>query len=234
LQKLLEQDKRNQEAYIKAGEIFEDRQHAYERMVKAVEKLQNGVQSLADLLNMKVPEAPTALGISKTSLQIVDSGPAFGKDGEDHLAGGIWDDDEERKFYEDILDLAHEVPPSILGLKQNGEVEQVEPEILSPPTKTLSIHELDEDVAMDAENGTKEDMDDDAGEKPPVVEDDGDPLQSGPAARLAAIFAALPEANNRTIIDKLAADFAYLNSKPARKRCYKVIIYNLLDNVKIG
>lgn len=221
--KLLEQDKRNQEAYIKAGEIFEDRQHAYERMVKAVEKLQNGVQSLADLLNMKVPEAPTALGISKTSLQIVDSGPAFGKDGEDHLAGGIWDDDEERKFYEDILDLAHEVPPSILGLKQNGEVEQVEPEILSPPTKTLSIHELDEDVAMDAENGTKEDMDDDAGEKPPVVEDDADPLQSGPAARLAAIFAALPEANNRTIIDKLAADFAYLNSKPARKRCYKFL-----------
>jgi regulator of nonsense transcripts 2 len=197
-------------------------------MIKAVEKLQNGVQSLADLLNMKVPDAPTALGISKTSLQIVDSGPAFGKDGEDtHLAGGIWDDDEERKFYEDILDLAHEVPPNILGLKTNGEVEPDEPEVLSPPTKTLSVNEVYEDVPMDVENETKEDMDDDAEERPPVVEDDGDPLQSGPAARLAAIFAALPEANNRTIIDKLAADFAYLNSKPARKRCYKVFIYSL-------
>lgn len=192
-------------------------------MIKAVEKLQNGVQSLADLLNMKVPDAPTALGISKTSLQIVDSGPAFGKDGDElHLAGGIWDDDEERKFYEDIRDLAHEVPPSILGLKLNGEVEQVEPEALSPPTKTLSIHDGDDDVPMDTEENGKEETTDNTEEKAPVIEDDGDPLQSGPAARLAAIFAALPEANNRTIIDKLAADFAYLNSKPARKRCYKV------------
>ena len=230
LQKLLEQDKRNQEAYIKAGEIFEDRQHAYERMVKAVEKLQNGVQSLADLLNMKVPDAPTALGISKTSLQIVDSGPAFGKDGDDmHLAGGIWDDDEERKFYEDILDLAHEVPPSILGLKQNGEVEPVEPEVLSPPTKVLSLHDIDEDTPMDTDEDGKATLNDDSDDRPPVVEDDGDPLQSGPAARLAAIFAALPEANNRTIIDKLAADFAYLNSKPARKRCYKVSCVSASD-----
>lgn len=44
IQKLLEQDKKNYEAYIKAGEIFEDRQNAYERMTKAVEKLQAGVQ----------------------------------------------------------------------------------------------------------------------------------------------------------------------------------------------
>lgn len=44
IQKLLEQDKKNYEAYIKAGEIFEDRQNAYERMTKAVEKLHAGVQ----------------------------------------------------------------------------------------------------------------------------------------------------------------------------------------------
>lgn len=43
-QKLLEQDKKNYEAYIKAGEIFEDRQNAYEKMTKAVEKLHAGVQ----------------------------------------------------------------------------------------------------------------------------------------------------------------------------------------------
>jgi len=216
---LLEQDKKNQEAYIKAGEIFEDRQHAYERMIKAVEKLQGGVQSLADLLNLKVPNAPTALSISKTSLQIVDSGPAFGKDGDDmNTSGGIWDDDEERKFYEDILDLGLEVPPTLLGMKPNGEVDTaIIPEVLSPPTGTLSLHD-----GETAEGEEDEDAHDQPDDKPAEDEDDGDPLQSGPAARLAAIFASLPEANNRTVIDKLAVDFAHLNSKPARKRCYKV------------
>jgi regulator of nonsense transcripts 2 len=55
LQKLLEQDKKNYEAYIKAGEIFEDRQNAYERMTKAVEKLQTGVQRSVGLLGCGVP-----------------------------------------------------------------------------------------------------------------------------------------------------------------------------------
>jgi regulator of nonsense transcripts 2 len=188
-------------------------------MIKAVEKLQGGVQSLADLLNLKVPNAPTALSISKTSLQIVDSGPAFGKDGDDmNTSGGIWDDDEERKFYEDILDLGLEVPPTLLGIKSNGESDTaVAPEVLSPPTETLSLHDGDTAAGED-EEGTDEHPNTNLAKD----EEDGDPLQSGPAARLAAIFASLPEANNRTVIDKLAVDFAHLNSKPARKRCYKV------------
>jgi len=36
---LQEQDRRNHEAYIRSGEIFEDRQQAYEKMTKSYEKL---------------------------------------------------------------------------------------------------------------------------------------------------------------------------------------------------
>ena len=39
LQRLQEQDRRNHEAYIRSGEIFEDRQQAYEKMTKNYEKL---------------------------------------------------------------------------------------------------------------------------------------------------------------------------------------------------
>lgn len=39
LQRLQEQDRRNHEAYIRSGEIFEDRQQAYEKMTKGYEKL---------------------------------------------------------------------------------------------------------------------------------------------------------------------------------------------------
>lgn len=45
-QRLQEQDKRNHEAYIRSGEIFEDRQQAYEKMTKGYEKLLASCQSL--------------------------------------------------------------------------------------------------------------------------------------------------------------------------------------------
>jgi len=44
-QRLQEQDKRNHEAYIRSGEIFEDRQQAYEKMTKTYEKLLASCQS---------------------------------------------------------------------------------------------------------------------------------------------------------------------------------------------
>lgn len=37
--RLQDQDRRNHEAYIRSGEIFEDRQQAYEKMTKGYEKL---------------------------------------------------------------------------------------------------------------------------------------------------------------------------------------------------
>lgn len=45
LQRLQEQDRRNHEAYIRSGEIFEDRQQAYEKMTKTYEKLLASCQS---------------------------------------------------------------------------------------------------------------------------------------------------------------------------------------------
>lgn len=44
LQKLQEQDRRNHEAYIRSGEIFEDRQQAYEKMTKSYEKMLSSCQ----------------------------------------------------------------------------------------------------------------------------------------------------------------------------------------------
>ena len=46
-------------------------------------------------------------------------------------------------------------------------------------------------------------------------------LSSGPAAQLGALLARLPEMTNRTMIDSAAVEFAFLNSKAARKRLVK-------------
>jgi regulator of nonsense transcripts 2 len=127
------------------------------------------------------------------------------------------------------LDLADDVPPTFLGLKTNGEPEQPSAEdaaVQSPEGKPESLYSDVEESHQDDKGQTDTNGDKEEGLGLEGLKklnlDDGDPLQSGPAARLSAVFAALPEANNRTVIDKLAVDFAYLNSKAARKRCIKV------------
>ena len=44
----------------------------------------------------------------------------------------------------------------------------------------------------------------------------------GPSQLLTALLTRLPDATNRTLIDQAAVDFAFLNSKAARKRLIKV------------
>ncbi len=44
----------------------------------------------------------------------------------------------------------------------------------------------------------------------------------GPSQLLTALLARLPDATNRALIDQAAVDFAFLNSKAARKRLVKV------------
>jgi regulator of nonsense transcripts 2 len=219
-------------------------------MTRAVERLTAGVQVLADLLGLSPPVLPTAASLSKSGLQIVEGQSSFTVREDGMLAGGIWDDEEEMRFYEEILDLKQVVPASLLGLKEaqvtDGESKDVaeavdaearrkqdeedirrqleelasdkpEPKAeatdmaregssataASPVPRTVALAEVEDDPAAP----TGEDL---------PIEDDG--LQSGPAARLNALFAALPEAVNREIIDKLAVEFASLNSKAARKR----------------
>jgi regulator of nonsense transcripts 2 len=44
----------------------------------------------------------------------------------------------------------------------------------------------------------------------------------GPSQLLTALLARLPDGTNRTLIDQAAVEFAFLNSKAARKRLVKV------------
>jgi len=257
----LDQDKRNHEAYIKSGEIFEDRQHAYEKMTKVVEKLTTGVQGLADLLGLPSPVLPTAATLSKSGLQIVDSGSSFQVRDDGPVPGGIWDDEEEKRFYEELVDLKEHVPSGLLGIKATkpkleGEAAAGDGNVQEPETtkeennleaenlhKELEAMLLAEgegnaetepapvgDVAMSRTGSAEVDspikptieLEDDQPPVIPSINGEEETINSGPAARLSALFAALPEASNREMVDKLAIEFAFLNSKAARRRLVKV------------
>lgn len=49
----------------------------------------------------------------------------------------------------------------------------------------------------------------------------------GPSQMLTALLTRLPDATNRTLIDQAAVDFAFLNSKAARKRLVKVSSFSV-------
>ena len=249
---MLEQDKRNHEAYIKSGEIFEDRQQAYEKMTKAVERLTAGVQSLSELLGLPMPALPTAASLAKSGLQIVEGQSSFTVREDGAVPGGIWDDDEERRFYEEILDLKQVVPASLLGLKEEkgsadgesgGSAERTAEADAKRKQDEEDIRRQLEQMEHAPDAGSQavpmERAASDATAASPAVvsdplpeEDEGpaptdgaedDGMQSGPAARLNVLFAALPEAVNREMIDKLAVEFASLNSKAARRRLVRFI-----------
>jgi regulator of nonsense transcripts 2 len=50
------QNKRNAEAYVKSGEVFEDRQATHEKAIKAQEKLVSNAQVLAEALGAEMPD----------------------------------------------------------------------------------------------------------------------------------------------------------------------------------
>ncbi|KAH8924908.1 ARM repeat-containing protein [Atractiella rhizophila] len=194
-----ETDRRNHEAYIRSGQIFEDRAQNYETLAKSFEKLWAGVTSLSEVLGTSVPELPSLPSTTITST--ISFGGSTGGPTEGEGVGSIWADEEERKFYEDIVDLKGEVPGSVLVSTQ-------QPQTSNAPAKLTSVPEPIK--AEEAED------DDDA--PPTLKEDPEEALPPAPAAQLQAILARLPECTSRATIDKAAVDFAFLNSKPARKR----------------
>ncbi|KIJ40979.1 hypothetical protein M422DRAFT_209705 [Sphaerobolus stellatus SS14] len=239
--RLQEQDRRNHEAYIRSGEIFEDRQQAYEKMTKSYEKLLSGCQTLSELLYLPMPTLPTNTQKNESVL-LLSTGNTHHESEEVYPAGGKWEDEEERRFHEDLQDLKDFVPKSVLGLdasdkdkdgkekdddkekEKREEEEQAEIQRLEKEIEGLQLNGVDKPV-----NGHVEAAEEDDDVPTPTPSRSGTPTPPGtptlaapgPSQLLTALLTRLPDATNRTLIDQAAVDFAFLNSKAARKRLVK-------------
>ncbi|GAW05433.1 ARM repeat-containing protein [Lentinula edodes] len=233
--RLQEQDRRNHEAYIRSGEIFEDRQQAYEKMTKGYEKLLANCQQLSELLCLPLPDLPN--NARKTdSLQIgvsSSNNPGGEESDEIYTTGGKWEDDEERKFFEEVQDLKDFVPKSVLGLDDADKATDDDSEKAIEQEKEL--RKLDEELQrLGGEDGISEnthsmDEEDDVPTPTPGTPRVASPPASphltpqGPSQLLSALLTRLPDATNRTLIDQAAVEFVFLNSKAARKRLIKFL-----------
>ncbi|PWY98311.1 ARM repeat-containing protein [Testicularia cyperi] len=213
-QRLQEQDRKNHEAYIRSGEIFEDRQQNYERMTKSFEKARDFCKVLSDLLGLQMPELESASKSNVVGLGVnLDSKSAFERGDEEFATDrSPWEDEDSRKFYEDLLDLGDIIPPSILA-QTTGASQGSKDDAAASKLNAESAVSPDPSAAPTGKSKEPE--------SPSILaETDAtdEAMNAGPAAQLNTLFARLPDMTNRTMIDSAAVDFAFIASKPARKK----------------
>ena len=199
------QGRRNAEVYVKSGEVFEDRQANHDRRLKAQEKLIANTQVLCELLDSEMPDLKdkeSADSVTAAGIGLVKTGDYLRGHGD---GAGIWEDDEERRFYENLIDLKDRVPGILLE-----EVKKKKPDSDEQVGKRS-------DAASDAKS--KENQ-----EKSEVAEDQSTAIANKTVgAQVDAILARLPELQGKDAIDEAAIDFCFLNSKASRNRLIKAV-----------
>ncbi|KDN64697.1 putative MIF4G domain-containing protein [Colletotrichum sublineola] len=196
------QARRNAEAYVKSGEVFEDRQANFEKQLKAQERLVANAQAIADAIGADMPDLKDnddSLANTNGSIGLVKAG--------DYLRGlgdgaGIWEDEDERRFYENLVDLKGKVPGILLD---DGKKKK-------PDNEEQVGKKIDPADIPDAPKGP------DAGEDQSISI-----ANKTIGAQVDAVLARLPDLTNKDVIDQAAIDFCYLNSKASRNRLIKAL-----------
>ncbi|KAI0817530.1 MIF4G domain-containing protein [Xylaria sp. FL0064] len=197
---IVAQKGRNSEAYVKSGEVFEDRQANFEKQLKAQERLASNAQVIADVLNMEMPDLKEAGdGFSGTngSIGLVKTGEYLRGQSE---GAGIWEDEEERRFYENLVDLKGKVPGILLedGKKKKTDTDEAVGKRVDSAdnTDTTKATEVNEDQSMAIANKTI-------------------------GAQVDVLLTKLPELTSKDATDETAVEFCFLNSKASRNRLIK-------------
>lgn len=206
---LVAQGRKNAEAYVKSGEVFEDRQANYEKQAKAQERLSTNAQVLADALGVEMPdmkEKDSSASAGDGLIGLVKTG--------DYLRGqgdgpGIWEDEDERRFYENLIDLKDRVPGILLEepKKKKADDEQVGKKVETKP----------EGEGKDKTAPATDQKSNEADDQSTAI------ANKSVGAQVDAILARLPELNTKDSIDQTAIDFCFLNSKASRNRLIKAV-----------
>ncbi|CAG8467472.1 12964_t:CDS:10 [Funneliformis caledonium] len=245
-------DRNNHEYYITRGEVPEETKQNYEKVVKAFEKFLQNAQFLSEALDLEMPDLPEDDGTTKIGGTIIRDKSSTNEK-EDNFTNSVWEDDDARSFYENLIDLKTLVPGVLLEIKSCSKKDDLEME------KDESVNSLDKEDKEDEEKAGEDNQssdeksknDDDKGIDQEV--DGKDPInkdidtkevtkekdqtdaqtskkdsetanKTGTLAQLDSLLSRLPNMVNRDLIDRAAVDFCYLNSKASRKKLIKVLV----------
>ncbi|KAH0515625.1 Regulator of nonsense transcripts 2 [Microtus ochrogaster] len=209
-------ERQNRRILHSKGELSEDRHKQYEEFAMSYQKLLANSQSLADLLDENMPDLPQ----DKPTPE--EHGPGIdiftpGKPGEYDLEGGIWEDEDARNFYENLIDLKAFVPAILFkdneksqnkDANKDDSKEAKEPkdnkEASSPDDLELELENLEiNDDTLELEGGDEaEDL-----TKKLLDEQEQEDEEASTGSHLKLIVDAflqqLPNCVNRDLIDKV-------------------------------
>ncbi|KAJ9657550.1 mRNA decay protein [Coniosporium apollinis] len=208
---LTAQGRRNAEAYVKSGEVFEDRQANYEKQVKSQEKLLANAQVLADALRAEMPdlkEKDPSAAAGDGSIGLVKAGEYLRGQGE---GPGIWEDEDERRFYENLVDLKERVPGILL---EDGKKKK--PENGDQIGKRVDSKAEDKGETASASTSTEAKLADNDDASMAIA-------NKSVGAQVDALLARLPELTTKDGVDEIAFEFCFLNSKASRNRLIKAV-----------
>lgn len=207
------QGRRNAEAYVKSGEVFEDRQSNYDKLLKAQEKLIANAQILCDALGSDMPdlkEKDAADTVGAGGIGLVKTGEYLRGQAE---GAGIWEDEDERRFYENLIDLKDRVPAILLedGRKKKTDCDE-------------QVGRRIDGTAIDGDAKDNHDTAIPSDAKPTELDDQSIAIANKTVgAQVDALLARFPELQNKEMIDQAAMDFCFLNSKASRNRLIKAV-----------
>ncbi|KAG0740844.1 hypothetical protein G6F23_008004 [Rhizopus arrhizus] len=208
-------ERHNNETLFARGELSEESKQRFEKATKAYEKFLGHTQTLADALALDMPDLPEDEAANKQSSMVSNSGNAFQQDGKESSnvgSQGMWEDEDARKFYEDLPDLRILVPDVFLE-NQTVKKDEEEQEKEQQPEEEEIIENEDVDPLEEA----IENVEDAAGDEDGSIK----PTQN---AQLEGFIARLPNCANRDLIDAAAVDFCYMNNKNARNKLVKALL----------
>ncbi|XP_018602826.1 regulator of nonsense transcripts 2 isoform X2 [Scleropages formosus] len=233
-------ERQNRRILHSKGELSEDRHKQYEEFATSYQKLLANTQSLADLLDENMPELPQDKTVQE------EHGPGIdiftpGKPGEYEMEGGIWEDEDARNFYENLVDLKAFVPAILFkdnerNSQSRDKEEAKDPkdgketkEVLGPGTDELELDLEALDIADDTlemEAGDEVESDELAKKLLDEQEQEDEEASTGSHLKLIvdAFIQQLPNCVNRDLIDKAAMDFCMnMNTKSNRRKLVRAL-----------
>ena len=211
---LVSQGRRNEDAYVKSGEVFEDRQANYDKQLKSQEKLVSNAQVVADILGVEMPD----LREKDTATSGIDGAIGLVKTGE-YLRGqgdgpGIWEDIDERRFYEIVVDLKERFPKMFEEQKKRKDDEDHVGK--KPESKDDTIERTVKD-SNDIDTTTTDAKRVDGEDQSTAI------ANKTVGAQVDDLLARLPDLTTKEKVDEVAIDFCLLNSKASRNRMIKAL-----------
>ncbi|KAJ1768510.1 mRNA decay protein [Coemansia sp. RSA 1813] len=121
----------NEERLFNKGVIHAEVKEKVEHHTKSVDRLYDSVRIFCEALGYEIPHFEESAS-DESQLGIVFDDPAAADAAKEAQLQSQWNGDEERVFYEHVLDLQSELPPSMLAMGRKKDVPKKESSAKSP------------------------------------------------------------------------------------------------------